>query len=197
VANLDKVTAHTLQEIFLARLNGGMPSGAAETVRSNAEPYLASPGVLDGRQRLLQLVPLADRAWTHWASRAIRTLGLTDLADVLSRQHILDDETAALASALAPDYCRQLQDCPPSPAPGWSQLRDNALVAVERAGTAASFLAQEPPGLGEIEPDAFADAVRDAAAALLALWRMGVVNLPHETRLVMSDARGGIVKLAY
>lgn len=187
----------TLEQTFTDAVANRLPHGAAQTVRETAAQYIERATHLDGRAKALQLYGLAQRAWTQWAAAAVRAAGLTDLANVIQQQAIIDDHSAAVAVALAPDYARQLASCPQDPRPGWEELRANAIATVEAARSLLAILAEQPAGLGETDEETFTQAVRDAAAALLAVWRMGVVELPREVRLVMANTDTATVKLAY
>ena len=126
---------------------------------------------------------------------AVRASGLPDLADVIARQGIVDQASAALPADLAGDYCAQVTSAPMPSLPGAVQLRENAIVALERAERLLAVLSCQPPGLGEVDADTFADAVSDAAWVLTAVWRMALADLLAETKAVMADATGGMVKL--
>lgn len=187
----------TLESIFVRAMIDRLPAGAGGAVDRAADSYVRRGVLMNARGRALQFYPLADRAWTRWVSSSIRATGFPDLADVVSRQGVMDQPSAALAANLAPEYRAQLARSPGPSLPGAPQLRENATVALECSERLLTIVAEEPPGLGEVDPAAFNEGVRSAARALIAVWHMGIVDLPGETRAVMAGASGGAVKLAY
>jgi hypothetical protein len=187
----------TMQELFVGSLMARLPTGAGGTVGEVGEPFIANAVALNGRGRLLQLIPLASRAWTGWIASTLATVGLTDLARVVQRQTILDDDSAALAASLIPEYSAQVSAVPSASAPGFDQLQASTLAALRSAEKLLYLLSNEPPGLGQIEPEAFQDAVLAAAMVLLSVWKMGAIDLPEQTRFALSEAStGGAVRMA-
>jgi hypothetical protein len=74
-------------------------------------------------------------------------------------------------------------------APGFDQLQANTLAALRPA--------KKLFGLGEIENEAFEDAVLAAATVLLSVWKMGAIDLPAQTRCALGEAStGGAVRMA-
>jgi hypothetical protein len=172
------MSAETIEGRFVAEVIRRSPPQLSAVIEEKVASRLAASPSFNGRGRLLQLYALSAPV-IRWSALALATVGDQTRAGLASKLTVIDRATAAEAAANLGDYASVVRALDLA---GPVDLRPSAEVVLVEAQRLLAIVATGDPRLDDVEWQQSEAAARHAAAALVAVYDMGMLSdgLPSE-----------------